>query len=279
MADQKDVISSVLGEPEKNFFVNMLTRDIELQDAVLDLLDNCVDGALRTRSSQQEKQDSLKGFWAKITLSKNKFVIEDNCGGIPWKIAKNYAFRMGKPHQFEKPEGTIGVVGIGMKRAIFKMGRECLVHTNHEDDSYVVSILPDWFETADDWDFPAAREKSPLRHHGTRIEISKLTDDTQTAFEAGSSLRESFERTVGEAYSYLIAKGFHIEVNGEVVPRKPFNLVFGRGRKKGDQLLPFIYTATVDDVEIFFAAWTSCASAGTSPTGWARAGRSFRMPA
>src|SRR5437667_12167010 len=107
----KEKIESVLGEPEKNFFVNMLTRDIELQDAVLDLLDNCVDGALRTRSKALAEGDSFDGFWAKITLSKKKFIIEDNCGGIPWENAKTYAFRMGKPHEFEKPEGTIGVVG------------------------------------------------------------------------------------------------------------------------------------------------------------------------
>lgn len=33
--------------PTKRFFVSMLTRDINLADAILDLLDNCLDGALR----------------------------------------------------------------------------------------------------------------------------------------------------------------------------------------------------------------------------------------
>ena len=33
--------------PTKRFFVEMLTRDIELADAILDLLDNCVDGIVR----------------------------------------------------------------------------------------------------------------------------------------------------------------------------------------------------------------------------------------
>ena len=32
--------------PTKAFFVKMLTRDIELADAILDLLDNCVDGVV-----------------------------------------------------------------------------------------------------------------------------------------------------------------------------------------------------------------------------------------
>ena len=34
--------------PSKAFFVSMLTRDIDLQDAILDLLDNCIDGAVRS---------------------------------------------------------------------------------------------------------------------------------------------------------------------------------------------------------------------------------------
>ena len=35
--------------PVKSFFIEMLTRDIDLVDAILDLLDNCVDGILRQR--------------------------------------------------------------------------------------------------------------------------------------------------------------------------------------------------------------------------------------
>jgi len=32
--------------PSKHFFVDMLTRDIEFSEAILDLLDNCVDGTI-----------------------------------------------------------------------------------------------------------------------------------------------------------------------------------------------------------------------------------------
>lgn len=36
--------------PTKQFFVSMLTRDISLDDAILDLIDNCLDGAMRYRT-------------------------------------------------------------------------------------------------------------------------------------------------------------------------------------------------------------------------------------
>jgi len=38
--------------PVKLFFVSMLTRDIPLEEAILDLLDNCVDGILRLGTKQ-----------------------------------------------------------------------------------------------------------------------------------------------------------------------------------------------------------------------------------
>ena len=38
--------SSANGSPTKEFFVEMMTRDIELNDAILELLDNCLDGVV-----------------------------------------------------------------------------------------------------------------------------------------------------------------------------------------------------------------------------------------
>src|SRR5437879_441053 len=124
-SQHKEEIKSVPSHPEKDFFISMLTRDIDLQDAILDLLDNCIDGAIRVRSNAMAEKDSFKGFWAHITFDEGKFVIEDNCGGIPWEIAKGYAFCLGRRKGIPTDPGTIGVVGIGKKRAIFKMGREC----------------------------------------------------------------------------------------------------------------------------------------------------------
>src|ERR1051326_4509435 len=193
----KEVIKSVSGAPTKNFFVEMLTRDIELQDAILDLLDNCVDGVIRTRSKVKAKRDSLQGYWAHIKFNENKFSIEDNCGGIPWKLAKNYAFRMGRPEGSPTEPGSIGIVGIGMKRAIFKMGRECYVHSNHSQDTFLVSIPPDWFNN-DTWEFKADREKPVANYKGTILEITELTEPTQVAFKNGSSFRDNFNTIVGE---------------------------------------------------------------------------------
>ena len=35
----------IQGNPTKGFFIEMITRDISIKDAILDLLDNSIDGA------------------------------------------------------------------------------------------------------------------------------------------------------------------------------------------------------------------------------------------
>lgn len=53
--------------PAKRFFVEMLTRDIELSDSILDLLDNCLDGVLRKTISLQSKP-SVNQTFTRVTM-------------------------------------------------------------------------------------------------------------------------------------------------------------------------------------------------------------------
>ena len=81
----------VLAEPTKQFFMHMLTRDIELKDAILDLLDNCIDGAMRSKEKptlESGVPEEYEGYWAKIELTKSHFKISDNCGGISLDLTK-----------------------------------------------------------------------------------------------------------------------------------------------------------------------------------------------
>lgn len=69
--------------PTKQFFVSTITRDIGPDDAILDLIDNCLDGALRLADGGEADYGQ---HFAKIELWKDQFSIEDNCGGILRKL-------------------------------------------------------------------------------------------------------------------------------------------------------------------------------------------------
>ena len=145
MAQETPKIGDAVASPTKQFFVSMLTRDIELRDALLDLLDNCVDGILRSAKPDQSVAKPYAGFQATIIMAKDHFQILDNCGGIPIETAKKYAFAMGKPEgaNDEGTSATVGMYGIGMKRAIFKLGKDALVES-WNDDGFTVEFTSDW---------------------------------------------------------------------------------------------------------------------------------------
>ncbi|MCK1319764.1 MULTISPECIES: ATP-binding protein [unclassified Bradyrhizobium] len=105
---------TIWGGPTKRFFVSMLTRDIELKDAILDLVDNSIDGATRQLKSKAKKPDAYKGFETRLSISAKSFDISDNCGGIPKGAIKD-AFLLGRP-KVDKDKGlpTIGVYGMLM---------------------------------------------------------------------------------------------------------------------------------------------------------------------
>ncbi|MGA3268404.1 MAG: hypothetical protein ABSE16_16460, partial [Verrucomicrobiota bacterium] len=53
--------------PRKNFFVQMFTKDISLEDCVLDLIDNSVDGFIKSRDLRLSEIAS--GIWEKGSVA------------------------------------------------------------------------------------------------------------------------------------------------------------------------------------------------------------------
>lgn len=245
--------------PSKSFFVEMLTRDIELQDAILDLVDNCIDGIQRRlKASPKKGAQPYSGFKAKLDLSKKGFTIEDNCGGIPRDKAENYAFRLGRPSN-AAPEKipTVGVYGIGMKRAIFKLGRSATVTTLHQQAGFSVSISAAWMVDDDDWDIPItnlAKTAVPVSlrsQGGTIISVANLLPTVQYEFDSQrSSFIDALKATIATHYSYILQKGFAIEVNGVAVKPRMLGLLVSKPKASGARIEPFVYRATKDEVEV-----------------------------
>ncbi|MBD2603333.1 ATP-binding protein [Scytonema hofmannii FACHB-248] len=248
--------TQVNASPTKNFFVEMLTRDIDLEDSILDLLDNCVDGIQRIIKDRPSSDKPYQNFWAKITFSSEVFKIEDNCGGIPLE-AQHYAFRMGRPTDIINGNTyTIGTYGIGMKRAIFKMGRSSKIISKTENDSFKVTINPEWL-TSDSWELPIERIQHSLPENGTAIEVTHLRDGIVTQFSSPQSpLLNSLVGKISHHYSYIINKGFTVFVNGLKVPLISLNLLWDGVEKinsKNAAIAPYLYEARKDDVEIRLA--------------------------
>jgi hypothetical protein len=257
----------ISASPTKNFFVEMLTRDIELEDAILDLLDNCVDGIQRTKNVENTDRVSgekpYEGFWAKINFSPEYFSLEDNCGGIPIEVARDYAFKMGTPVSSSNRDAdvyTIGTYGIGMKRAIFKIGRSSSVLSQTQASCFKVSIDPEWLSSDDsnnshNWELPLEEIPRSQRGNGTLIEIRDLRDVIKQELSSPqSTLINNLVRKISYHYSYIINKGFEVLVNGTKVSVQPIRFLWDGinniTAQTGGVIAPFLYKAQQDDIDI-----------------------------
>lgn len=227
-------MSRVDASPAKAFFVRMLTRDISLEDCILDLVDNSIDGAWASSGSSVDRYDfghakPLRSFRIYIEFDENHFSISDNCGGIEKAAAEEYAFTFGRLEERNDSEFTVGVYGIGMKRAVFKLGNDIVIKSTYCEDgatkSFEVPIdVSAWLtENSGKWDFPL-NETIPNSDPGVTISVRSLHSEVSESFSA-QSFREEFIRILGRDYMVSIAAGLEIYVNGRLVQGKEFTFI------------------------------------------------------
>ena len=225
--------------PTKQFFVSMLTRDISLDDAILDLLDNCLDGAMRVADGDKV---TYSRHFVKIKLAKDLFLIEDNCGGIPRDIAIKYAFKIGREFDDDRDSDTetIGMYGVGMKRAIFKMGRDALVRTRYGDDTFEVPITSKWLE-AKNWDPLPINEpmeaSEALSQPGTTILVRDLYEGVARHFE-NEAFENKVRTAIAEHFTMFLQWGLEVKLNDTLVEPVRMEVLVS---KREDGPAPFVF--------------------------------------
>jgi len=200
--------------PTKELFITMLTRDVGLIPAIIDLADNCTDGARRVKPSGK-----WNGFWISIETKNGSFKIEDNCGGIEVDAARDYAFKFGRPPGVAPVKGAVGRFGVGMKRGLFKLGGSFSVTSTTAESQFKVTVdVEEWAAKKDEWPFqfdkqPLTGQNFPESKRGTVIEVTRLHESVAEQFRL-----ESFEQQLcHELTAKLetsITMGMAIEVNG-----------------------------------------------------------------
>ena len=201
----------------------MLTRDISLIPAVLDLVDNCVDGA------RGEVGDGpYEEYWVRVELDASKIRIVDNCGGISIETAEKYAFRFGRDDESPTLRHSIGQFGVGMKRAIFKIGDGFRIESRTRSTRFVVhQDIRDW-EKQKEWRFHFKELEEgrnfPPERVGTDLTVLKLHTDVASEF-AREGFRNQLREELRTKLSGPIAKGLAISLNGQPIHSDPLELI------------------------------------------------------
>lgn len=244
-------MGNIDGQPTKEFFVKMITRDISIKEAILDLVDNSVDGARRVN------KDDYSGLYVDLKLSEDSFILKDNCGGFSLEHAKNYAFRFGRPNEAELKGGSIGRFGIGMKRALFKMGETFEVESRTLNDHFQVDVnQTEWLDKketitrdkedieVEDWSFnyiDVSEEIKNLDNNGTYIKVTNLYDEISSDFISDDFLND-LEDDLENVLSFPIEKGLKISLNGSEIQKKNIEIY-------NSHCKPYIRKFSSDDVD------------------------------
>ena len=197
--------------PTKGFFIYMLTRDIDVRPAIVELIDNSIDGAKKIR-----KDKGYKGLFIKIRMSQDKFIIEDNCGGIDIETAQKYAFQFGRSSDRENDlHGYFtGIFGIGMKRALFKLGKKFEVISKTSTEYFDLKVDVDEWINKPEWEFEFDKVKTGISNDetGTKIIVEKLNTDIIGKFESEMFINSLIDYI--QKYRTVEAEnGLDIEVN------------------------------------------------------------------
>ncbi len=253
--------------PTKKLFIDTLTRDVDIWSAILDLVDNSVDGAKRVAQERGERND-YSDLFIDIKMGKDEFSISDNCGGIDIDLAENYAFKFGRPIAAEGVPGSVGYFGVGMKRTLFKIADEFRVESTTKDSHFVVHVdVPKWQENEDDWRFDLDEvkqdENQPDAQIGTKIEALRIKGEIakELALEHRvNNFRESLRKVYAQPMSY----GLTISLNGNKLDYLDID-IFESNDLKSSKIS---HSWEVDGQEISVKIVAGVAERDTKRSGW-----------
>ncbi|WP_035887880.1 ATP-binding protein [Franconibacter pulveris] len=201
--------NKINASPTKEFFIDMLTRDIALDRSLLDLIDNSVDAA---------RENGKHNSWIKIDYTNGVFSIHDNCGGMDRNSAQNYAFRFGRPKDNPTTPNSVGQFGVGMKRTLFKLGKQFEVFSKKNNDFFSINIdVNEWKKNDNDWTFNIDFDTEVDLNQGeTKIIVKDIYPDISQQLSLDTFIN-SLSQEISIAHFKSINSGLCIYINNKKV--------------------------------------------------------------
>jgi histidine kinase/DNA gyrase B/HSP90-like ATPase len=229
--------NSINAMPTKKLFIDTLIRDVSLKDAVLDLVDNAIDGYIRHNYNDTHE--------IKISITGNKFEIEDNCGGIEINHVIDEVFRFGVTDVRDK--NTLGVYGIGLKRSMFKIGKLITFESDDLSKYFKIIINLEEWENSTEWSHEFDEVKESTGKAFTKISIQILNEDISSEF-----VKETFQngliQRISKTYFLFLKDKINIYLNNNYI--EPIELKIGFS----DNIAPAVNAFSLDDVSIKLTA-------------------------
>lgn len=238
---------TVRTDVDPSYLQNALTKDITTLECVFDLIDNCIDAARdnllslpHTSFDHYGLPASYDGYSISIHFCSNWIAVLDNALGIDEETLANRTLRPGAEsnHRF-----GIGYFGIGLKRALMKLGKGYWISTDTGEQSSKIEFRRDQLGGGQ----LVGYRKSSRGKAKTLICLSDL--ESMVAHEiSASGWKDTAIKELSRRYGLFVSKGLSISVNGSRVPP------FGPGIRDTGPVAHQTDSDEIDGVRIFVDA-------------------------
>jgi hypothetical protein len=231
------MVAKILADasPEKRLFISLITRDIPLVDAFLDIVDNSINAALEPLAAKLKTADDYQRLLADskmkpkvsidIQVKASRIVVSDNASGISAATAAEHVFKFGRGADDSLKTDRLSVYGIGLKRAMFKCGNLIHMMSDHREGGFKLALnVSEWAKLKKEpWTFEIEPRPATKKDCGTRIEITDLHDDVIRRLNDGFFLDHLKDR-IARTYSAFIGRVVEISVNETRIARESFEI-------------------------------------------------------
>lgn len=185
----------------RDYAITDMRKDTTIKSAIFDLIDNSIEAA--------EKLGRIRGHKITIITEIDRFSIKDDCGGLNPKLIKEL-FKIGghgdKIHGF----------GVGMKRAIIKLGNKAKILSYNNAKSFDITFDVNKWGYNDDWSWDISRlNKSELNTCGVEIYVEQLEAEVQRFFRKGEG--NNLSEDISRRYRMFLESGMKIILNGKKI--------------------------------------------------------------
>lgn len=194
--------------PSKRLFLSIIA-DYDLNKSICELVDNGFD--VWTRAGRK------RDINIKISLDADEGTIrvEDDAGGL---AREELRFIVGPGQSGSSAtDETIGIFGVGTKRAVVALSRDITIRTRHgSGETFQVEFDETWLND-DDWELPLFKT-DPIGPHTTQVVLQQLRSTITP--EAIDKLRSHLGATYAK---FLVQPGVTIELNSKPVSPRFFD--------------------------------------------------------
>ena len=208
MVTRKSEYKDINGTPHKRVFLSII-NDYDLTTGLCELIDNAID--MWVVGGRE------KSLFVDVNLDSNRQMIsvEDNAGGVKEEDFECLISPGATGHNLQ--EDTIGVFGVGGKRAGVALGELVEIKSRYKKrKSLQLDITKEWL-AADDW-FISVYEIPDISQSSTIVEISKLRRNF------GEYEIEQIREHLGATYGRFLGQNCEIKLNGSRIIPKFFDL-------------------------------------------------------